>query len=187
MAGLKVKDADGNDVTLSIRQPSSLRETGPGGENGNSGNIADNGLLTQTEVNALPTTIENAIIALAELITTIKSENSFKTSVSRVSNPDSILTRKLSFENSGERQQLTDITVPNPDENKTLAYCDLKASSQNEGPLYVGFSNTEVTSSNGRELDPGEPMSITIDDLSKIVVYSPNPGNSCSFIAYYES
>jgi hypothetical protein len=67
-----------------------------------------------------------------------------------------------------------------------MAYCDLKASSSNQGAIYVGSSNTTLSENNGRELDPGEPITITINDLSKVSVYSPNPGNSFSYIVYYE-
>lgn len=177
---LNILDSEGREVTLSSRQPSSTRPTGE------DGNTADQGVLNQTEVQALPQVIEKAILSLADLIETVNSSDSFQSSVSRVKPPDSILTGQGTFSNAGDRQRLTDLSIPDSDNGKSMAYCDLKASSGNEGPLYVGSNDSDVNEDNGRELDPGEPMSITIDDLSKIAVYSPNPGNSFSFIVYYE-
>jgi hypothetical protein len=177
---LTILDSQGREVTLSSRQPSATRPVGE------SGDTADVGVVSQTEVQALPQVIEQAVLNLASLIETVNSSDSFKSSVSRVNPPDSVLTGQGTFSNAGDRQRLTDLAIPDSSQGKTMAYCDLKASSENEGPLYVGSNDANVNEDTGRELDPGEPMTITIDNLSKISVYSPNPGNSFSFIVYYE-
>ena len=172
-------DANGQVKTLSSRQTSSTRnEQLPGNWGG--------GLVNQTDIQSLPFEIEEGILNLANLIKTVNSKDSFQSSVSRVSNPDSILTGSHTFNNGGTSTRVTFFDVPDATSGKTMAYCDLKASSSNEGPLYVGKPN-EVNEDNGRELDPGEPMTITIDVLSKVAVYSPNPGNKFSYIVYYES
>ena len=180
--GLKILDAEGREITLSTRQPVTSREVGSGNDIGS----ATSGVLNQTEVQALPFVIEEAILKLSSLINTINSQKSFQTSVSRVSNPNSIFTGKKTFTTENTTQRLSGISIPNTEEGKTMAYCDIKASSQNEGPLYVGSSDNNISSDNGRELDPGEPMTITIDDISKIGIFSSNAGNSFSFIVYYE-
>lgn len=176
---LKVLDGDGNPVTLASRQVTTTRNSEVSGNWGA-------GVVSQTDINSLPLTIEEAILQISNLIETIKGSDSFNTSVNRVSPPDRVLTNKRTFNSGGTTLTVTDVSIPDPTLGKTMAYCDLKASSSNQGPLYVGSSGSNLNSDNGRELDPGEPMTITIDDLSKIAVFSPNPGNSFSFIVYYE-
>lgn len=176
---LKVLDGDGQERLLSIRQVSSTR-------NSNVSGSWDQGLISQTEVYALPEAIETAITNLSGLIETIKSADTFHSSVDRVNPPDAVLTQKKTFSNPGTLS-VTDTQIPDPSQGKTMAYCDLKASSANEGPIYLGSATSGVNADNGREIDPGEPVTITIDNLSKVAVYSPSPGNSFSYIVYYES
>lgn len=176
---IDIIDANGQIKTLSSRQSSSTRN------NGLSGNWSG-GLISQSDIQSLPLHIEESIQKLAALISTVNSKDSFQITVNRVNNPNTILTGAHTFNSGGTSTRVTQVNVPDAATGRTMAYCDLKASSSNEGPLYVGRPN-EVNADNGRELDPGEPMTITIDVLNKIAVYSPNPGNKFSFIVYYES
>lgn len=176
---LKVLDADGNTQNLSIRKSvTSTRNSEIGGQ-------FDGGIISQTDIHSLPKEIEDAINHLASLIETIKTKDSLHSSVDRVKSPDKVKSGNESFTNPGVLP-IVDTQLFNPSEGKTMAYCDFKASSSNEGPIYIGSSDTSLNEDTGREVDPGEPVAITIDDLTKVSVYSPSPGNSFSYIVYHE-
>lgn len=176
---LNVLDANEQTVVLSGRQVTTSRNPDVPG-------TWDPGLISQTEVYALPSEIENVFTNLNNLIETINSQATFNSTVNRVNNPTTVLTNKRTFSSGGSTLTVTDVTIPDSTNGKTMAYCDLKASSSNQGTIYVGSSDTTLSENNGRELDPGEPITITVNDLSKVSVYSPSPGNSFSYIVYYE-
>jgi len=139
------------------------------------------GAATLTEVFALPEEIEAAIIELKEQIKEERAASSFHSSVDRVLNPNKVMNGQVTLSQAGVAQELAG-SVP----FKSLAHCEIKASSTNEGPVYIGSAATGVNSTNGRELDPGEVTVASIDDLSKLEVYSSAPGNSVSYIAFVE-
>lgn len=65
------------------------------------------------------------------------------------------------------------ITVPN--EYKIA----IRALYGNDGIVYVGDSN--VTTSNGAELDPGDPINLHQDDVSNVFIDADNDGDGVSW------
>ena len=51
--------------------------------------------------------------------------------------------------------------------------CFIKAEKKNTGLVYVG--GKDVNDVNGMELGPGEGVSLGVNDLSMVYVYSPDP------------
>jgi hypothetical protein len=177
---IKVKGSEGNTETLSLRTqiPDSRSDETLQGK-------WQQGAATLTEIYALPKNVEEALDSVKGLIEEIDGSDSLHSTVDRVYPPNNVFTGQVTLERADERKALVTQQIPS---SGSLSHCEVKASSSNEGPVYIGASEgaNAVTRDNGRELDPKEPTVVTIDDLSKISVVSPQANNVVTFIAFYE-
>jgi len=182
---LKVLDANNDKITLATRNVTNTRSAD------RVDGSFENGIAQVTEVYSLPEQAEKTLKELSDIIALMsdgspdpQERESIRTTVDRVMVPNGFKTGGSTFNNPNERLKLTPQPIPDSENGKTMAYCDLKASSRNEGSIYVG--DDQVNDSTGREMDPAEFIIIPISDLSQINVFSPNAGNKFSWIVYYE-
>lgn len=78
---------------------------------------------------------------------------------------------------SGTAVALNGGTSQNPPDGKAVS---ILADNDNTGTVYIGDST--VTTSNGRELDPGTEVSLAVDDVANIHIDADNDGDGVSWI-----